>query len=109
MQFCSEPGCGELVASGRCQAHASRAGRLQHEIYARAHRWYTSRRWQYLRLRVLQDEPFCRACLERGVKVLTVDIDHIRKHSGDQSLFWNRANLQGLCKACHTRKTSRGE
>jgi 5-methylcytosine-specific restriction protein A len=109
MQFCSEPNCGQLVEGGRCQAHASRAARLQHETYARVHRWYVSRRWHYLRLDVLRDEPFCRACRAQGLKVLTVDIDHIRKHDGDQSLFWDRTNLQGLCKRCHTVKTNRGE
>lgn len=108
-QFCSEPGCPVLVQSGRCQLHASRAARLQHEMYRKVHRWYVSRRWQRLRVQVLQDEPFCRACRRAGRKTLTVDIDHIRKHDGDQSLFWDRANLQGLCKACHTVKTTRGE
>jgi 5-methylcytosine-specific restriction protein A len=34
-------------------------------------------------------------------------VDHIRPHRGEQSLFFDRANLQGLCKPCHDRKTTR--
>lgn len=110
MQFCSEPGCGVLVSSGRCEKHAPRAqARLLRPVYAQAHRWYTSVRWQRLRLEVLQEQPLCRSCLALGRKVVTSDIDHIRKHAGDEVLFWDRRNLQGLCKGCHTAKTSRGE
>jgi 5-methylcytosine-specific restriction protein A len=58
---------------------------------------------------VLQDEPFCRECRSQGRKVLTVDIDHIVKHDGNPLRFWDRQNLQGLCKRCHTAKTTRGE
>jgi len=108
MQFCSEPGCGVLVRNGRCVAHAPRA-RLTQLAYAKAHRWYGSARWRRLRADVIQVEPFCRACLVAGRQTLTHDIDHIRKHEGNPVLFWDRANLQGLCKVCHTVKTSRGE
>jgi len=107
-QFCSEPGCGVLVPFGKCDAHRPRA-RLADVDYAQVHRWYGSARWQALRRDVLQADPFCRSCRDRGVKALTVDIDHIVKHDGDPLRFWNRANLQGLCKRCHTIKTSRGE
>jgi 5-methylcytosine-specific restriction protein A len=108
LQFCRVPGCGVLVSSGACPAHAprERATRLD---YALVHRWYGSARWQRLRREVLHEEPFCRHCRNAGRKVLTVDIDHIVKHDGDPVLFWDRQNLQGLCKSCHTVKTSRGE
>jgi 5-methylcytosine-specific restriction enzyme A len=107
MQFCHEPGCRVLVARGRCAQHASRGyGR---PAYVQAHRWYVSRAWLRLRAEVLREEPFCRTCLEQARNVLTTDIDHIIKHDGDHHRFFNRANLQGLCKACHTAKTMRGE
>jgi len=108
MQFCRWPGCGVLVPGGTCSAHAPRE-RLTRQDYARVHRWYCSARWQRLRREVKDDEPFCRVCLGRGVQALTVDVDHILKHNGDPILFWDRGNLQGLCKACHTIKTVRGE
>jgi len=107
VQFCAEPGCGVLVDRGRCRKHANR---VRDQIYAAlAHRWYRSARWQALRLDVIRDEPFCRSCRARGLKVLTVDVDHIRKHEGNPALFFDRDNLQGLCKGCHAIKTKRGE
>ena len=106
MQFCGEPGCGVLVASGRCAAHA------RHRPLAdrgAGHVWYGSLRWRLLRADVLRTEPFCRSCRAQGRNTLTHDVDHIVKHDGDRQRFWDRANLQGLCKACHTQKTARGE
>jgi 5-methylcytosine-specific restriction protein A len=109
-QFCAEPGCGVLVAGGRCAAHGSRSRvRLESPTYARAHRWYGSARWQRLRLEVLQAEPLCGRCRARGRTTPTVDVDHIVKHDGDADRFWNRRNLQGLCKACHSVKTASGQ
>ena len=108
MQFCGEPGCGVLVPSGRCATHAPR-DRYQRHGYAATHAWYGSLRWRLLRAEVLRAEPFCRSCLAQGRKTLTVDVDHIVKHDGDAARFWDRQNLQSLCKPCHTKKTARGE
>jgi 5-methylcytosine-specific restriction protein A len=107
MQFCAEPGCGVRVASGRCAHHAPRT-RLARLDYARAHRWYVSTRWLRLRAEVLQAEPLCRHCRMHGRRTPTQEIDHIVKHDGDPGRFWDRGNLQGLCKHCHTIKTARG-
>jgi 5-methylcytosine-specific restriction enzyme A len=106
-QFCSMPNCPNLVASGRCAAHAP-IDRYARQAYAATHRWYGSQRWQDLRAAVLRAEPFCRACRAAGRLIVTTDIDHVVKHDGDPDRFWDRANLQGLCKACHSRKTARG-
>jgi len=107
-QFCAEPGCPALVPSGKCERHKPRVRSVQLD-YVQVKRWYDSARWQRLRRDVLQAEPFCRSCRSHGMKRLTVDIDHVRKHDGDALLFWDRDNLQGLCKRCHTVKTTRGE
>jgi 5-methylcytosine-specific restriction enzyme A len=106
MQFCQAPDCGVLVPHGHCPAHAPRALRSR-PGYALVHRWLGSRRWQQLRAEVLRDDPFCRAC-PPGRRRVTADIDHIIPHGGDPQRFWDRANLQGLCKSCHARKTARG-
>lgn len=64
------------------------------------------RRWQSLAKRVRQEEPLCRCCLALGITKATAEVDHIIPHKGDQTLFWDRGNLQGLCKSCHSRKTA---
>lgn len=106
MQFCGEPGCGALVPSGRCPTH--HVPRPQ-AIRGAGHAWYSWARWRRLRADVLRTEPFCRTCRADGRKVLTTDVDHIVPHGGDARRFWDRANVQGLCKAHHTAKTTRGE
>ena len=58
-------------------------------------------RWQKLRARVLADEPLCRSCQRPATEV-----DHIQPRSKGGAL-WDRENLQALCSACHSRKTSR--
>jgi 5-methylcytosine-specific restriction protein A len=104
MQFCSEPGCHVLVARGHCAAHT----RYTRATYTQAHRWSNTVRWHRLRAEVRMAEPFCRACLAEGRNVLMTDVDHIVPHDGDAGRFWDRNNLQSLCKSCHSRKTIGG-
>lgn len=58
--------------------------------------------WRAIRRQVLDAEPLCRACYDVGIYEAATDVDHI---DGDA---WNndRANLQPLCKPCHSRKTA---
>ncbi|UEM09030.1 HNH endonuclease [Bradyrhizobium barranii subsp. barranii] len=67
-------------------------------------RWYKTARWQALRLSVFQRDLFtCQRTecghLEGNTALLVCD--HIKPHRGDERLFWDDANLQTLCKACH--------
>ena len=95
-RVCSEPGCNALVDYGRCPLHAR--PREDHRP-SRHKRGYDSvhERW---RMMVLARHPICRMC---GVKPSVV-ADHIEplKWGGD----WRLENGQGLCKACHNRKTA---
>jgi 5-methylcytosine-specific restriction protein A len=34
------------------------------------------------------------------------DVDHIKPHKGDMTLFWDRTNWQSLCGPCHSAKTA---
>jgi 5-methylcytosine-specific restriction endonuclease McrA len=81
---------------------------LEHTRFNRdVRRWYCTTRWAYLRQDVLVDAAStCAVC---GQVSLALDVDHIRKHDGNPALFWDRENLQALCRVCHPRKTRRGE
>lgn len=58
-------------------------------------------RWQKARERFLSERPLCCYC-ERNSRVTAATVvDHITPHRGDESLFWNEANWQPLCKPCH--------
>jgi 5-methylcytosine-specific restriction enzyme A len=61
--------------------------------------------WQQARLRFLKQHPLCVACEERGLITAATVVDHRIPHRGDQALFWNKANWQGMCKPCHDSKT----
>jgi 5-methylcytosine-specific restriction protein A len=56
------------------------------------------------RAAVLAEEPYCRTHLKQGKRVRAVEVDHIvplSRGGGDE-----RANKQGLCKACHEAKSA---
>lgn len=61
--------------------------------------------WRRLREVVLQAEPLCRHCMERGRLTPAVEVDHIRPlRDGGTN---DRENLQCLCREHHMEKTIR--
>ncbi|MBE3637476.1 HNH endonuclease [Mangrovicoccus algicola] len=72
--------------------------------------WYKTARWQKLRWRVLADALFrCAYCGRSTHDTSQLVADHKRPHRGDAALFWDRANLQCLCKRCHDSDKQRME
>lgn len=66
--------------------------------------WYHRKPWtgeNGLRARCLARDPICKVC-DRNASTI---VDHIRPHKGVWALFVDLLNLQGLCKACHDKKT----
>jgi 5-methylcytosine-specific restriction protein A len=115
---CPHPGCGVLVAKGRCPAHERQ--RYQ-EIDARressSKRGYGSK-WQNYRRHWLRLRPLCgdrdegnsvehSQCVRQARITAASDVDHIVPHRGDKRLFWDSSNHQSLCSACHSAKTAR--
>jgi len=64
--------------------------------------FYQSAAWLRLRAQVLREEPTCRTpgCGQRSTHA-----DHVRPID-DGGAALDRANLQGLCQSCHSRKTA---
>ncbi|WPY93171.1 HNH endonuclease [Limimaricola variabilis] len=72
--------------------------------------WYKTARWQALRWEVLVEAAFtCVRChrIEGDTSLLVAD--HKSPHRGDPALFWDRGNLQCLCKGCHDGAKQREE
>lgn len=62
---------------------------------------YKTSRWRRMREAHFARHPLCVYCLRvDDVSEATV-LDHIKPHKGDEVLFWDDDNVQGLCKACH--------
>lgn len=85
------------------QAPKDEAGRSRYRDQNAPWRaWYKTARWGKLRWQVLTEAQFtCAMCgrLEGNTSQLVAD--HIRPHRGSEPLFWDRGNLQCLCKGCH--------
>lgn len=107
---CLHPGCPALTDRGRCPAH-ERAPQQRHDRDrgSSAQRGYGGR-WRRLRRMILARDPVCvcrglEGCLHvaGGCVQLATDVDHVlpRLRGGTDA----EDNLQGLCKACHSRKT----
>lgn len=57
-------------------------------------------RWEKARAQHLASHPLCVCCSANGVVEPATVLDHIVPHKGDQSLFWDPNNWQGLCEWC---------
>jgi 5-methylcytosine-specific restriction endonuclease McrA len=40
-------------------------------------------------------------CAKQGLQVAATVVDHIKRHNGNQALFWDKTNWQPLCKQHH--------
>lgn len=67
-------------------------------------RW-TGRKLQEWRRRILEAEPLCRHCREKGITTAAQEVDHIvpLEHGGTYS----DDNAQPLCTPCHQDKTAK--
>lgn len=67
-------------------------------------RWYKLARWARLRLEVFKRDRFtCQweRCGRMEPVTSLLVADHKQPHRGDPRLFWDKNNLQTLCKSCH--------
>ena len=49
-------------------------------------------------------------CWEDGGRLTAATVaDHIKRHEGDEALFWDPSNLQSLCKPHHDTSKRRHE
>lgn len=111
---CRHPGCGVLVrdGSGRCEKHKVREGTFADGRRGSRHERGYGSAWDKRRERILRrDCGLCQECLRNGVvtsvgdKPYSAFCDHIvPKAEGGTD---DDANLQTLCRSCHTAKTDR--
>ena len=110
-KVCAYPGCFKRTIANQsyCELHLKKkAEDKAAEDKARGNSYQRgyNRCWQKLRASFLALHPLCVECLKKGKTVQATDVDHIKPHKGDKSLFWDSNNLQALCHRCHSRKTA---
>ena len=103
----------------RIGALAPRIGHVSGDELARSrHRdatqawraWYKTSRWQKLRWSVLVRDLFtCQMCERVETDTSQLVGDHKRPHRGDERLFWDKNNIQCVCKRCHDSEKQREE
>ena len=100
---CKHPGCAALVPYGTkyCGKHRS----LHPEDTRSASSRGYGAAWNRARKRYLETHPLCVECMKEGHYVKATDVDHIRPHRGDNTLFWDQSNWQSLCHRHHSIKT----
>lgn len=107
---CRKPGCPNLQmrgGRGYCEEHQDLADRESRRGRCResAHRRGYTARYRKVRRRVLQEQPLCVRCLERG-KVTAAEVTHhiVPLAEGGTN---DPSNLMPLCRACHDREHAR--
>ena len=101
---CSQCDAGICVKHG--QVAATQEPSVQKQTPQKAYTvLYNSKRWRDLRAVVLRKQPLCADPFKENCHQPTTVADHIVDHHGNQQLFYDYTNLQGLCKSCHSRKT----
>lgn len=107
----SKPGlacrCGGLKLNGVCPKCGPRRRAPENHRASARERGYTHA-WDCYSQRYRLVHPWCVTCEGDGRFVRAEAVDHIVPHRGDQALFWDSANHQGLCKRHHDAKTSAG-
>jgi 5-methylcytosine-specific restriction endonuclease McrA len=92
------------------KAAAERKARFDKKRPNSSQRGYTGR-WERESKAFLRHNPYCQNCkthLDLDTPRAAV-VDHIKPHRGDQTLFWDKANWQGLCTPCHSGAKQREE
>lgn len=71
---------------------------------------YNTAAWKKLRHAQLSAEPLCAMCMsDRGLPTAATVADHKVRHEGNLTLFFDRLNLQSLCKTHHDSSKQRQE
>lgn len=106
---CNSAGCNTLTRQPRCEQHSKEKRIRGPESRGNSSQRGYDARWQKLRLVKLGEQPLCEDCLSDGRVEAANEVHHIAKVSDEPAMRLDWDNLMSLCKACHSRRTARGE
>jgi len=118
MKLCKQSKCKHLTrnANGYCDEHQQIAIDKTNEWKARYDKQRGSSRergydktWERLRKMYLRDHPLCEDCLEIDELEPATEVHHKEKVKDHPELRLVMNNLRALSKACHSKRTARGE
>lgn len=100
--------CGAIVR-GRCESCSKTAGKRYDQQRGSAHARGYDRTWQQFRAYYLAANPLCVDCEGRGATTAATEVHHVEKVADAPDRRLDEMNVLGLCKACHSRRTAKGE
>lgn len=108
--LCSVPGCGNLVASGRCAEHRAEGRREAEARRPKGHGKPYDSRWAAFAKAFLKRHPLCEceecAALPQWRRPTATDVDHMDGRGPTGPRGYDERNLQALSHAHHSRKTA---
>lgn len=97
------PTCGTPTHNPRCPTCTTQQRRNRRNPTSDA--IYRSPRWARLRAQVLREQPICAGLNGHTCDAPSEHCDHIvALRNGGRP--YDRTNIQGLCRPCHSRKTA---
>jgi 5-methylcytosine-specific restriction endonuclease McrA len=107
---CSQCDRGICSKHGQVPATPSAALEKPHTHQKEYQYLYDRGRWRNpktgLKAACFRHYPICVDPFKIGCRQPTTVADHIIDHNGNEQLFFDFKNLQGLCEQCHNRKTA---
>jgi len=76
---------------------------VKRDYHRHSKRITSTRRWQVLRMAVLERDGW--ACVDCGATRGRLEIDHVKPVRARPDLAFDPANCAARCTPCHTRKT----
>jgi 5-methylcytosine-specific restriction protein A len=106
---CKTIGCPNLSTEGFCNQCVKEGKARKIEFRPNSRERGYNARWEKYRAFYLRAYPFCIDPFgrHRGIQVEATRVDHVKPHRGNQELFWDERNHQGLCESCHNYKTAK--
>lgn len=102
-KICSYAGCNVLIEYSKTNSRCSKHPSIPFINASRANQMlYQTPEWRRLRKEMLNDYPTCKICGGSN----NLEVDHIVSPRGNESLFFDKDNLQVLCRDCHSNKTN---
>ena len=104
---CKKIGCSGIAGTHGYCVDCEQKGFGKDSRPSSTERGYDNRWRRYSALYLTQHQA-CRDPFKRHPTQVrrAVHLDHIIPHGGDQQLFWDERNHQGLCHSCHAYKTA---
>ena len=102
------PLCLQLV-KGRCLTCRPETDRQYDQHRGTASQRGYDKDWRRFRRQMLAERPLCQDCEATGQTTAAAEVHHILKLRDNYDLRLEPTNVMCLCKACHSRRTARGE